>query len=554
MGIVPASAANSEERAVAWGQQFIWLALAILAIAGVVGITVFFNFAIYLVLVTGALPMLWVVLRICTKDILYLVIILAAYIPFEGIILKWLPGSLQVLGRFAPEIIIALSLIWVMLRYWQRHRRFVWPANILDGMLVLFLCLAILSTVANQVPIFITLLALKNLIRYIGLYYVILCSSTNVRFLQRFSTVMIVVASIQAGLAIVETIGGLRVAMFLRPSVTGYELLSGVENLTAGFANAKPSGTIGIYSSFGAFLVFWACFLFTKLLVNRRPHDVVLLGLVTAGVFLSRSRTSWIMLVIVLGLAFLFTRKQLLGKTLLFGFPIAGLFCLLLVISDVNLLGANTPQLTDWNTLIVDTVSDRLVARPESIVQRLTEVFSPDYWRTSSRLNTFLVTAPELLRRYPLLGVGPGTLGSEVTGGGSTSVGIYPQFSHEHWLDVPRSIVIWTADSGWIAILAQYGIVALLAWWGFFTLLFQTAYRLYRNPHAGHLKWFSAGMMANIIVLFWSIFSVHYLTYRAVSIYFWICAAFLVVLQKQLAWKPEPLSLSLAHAQASGDD
>lgn len=485
----------------------------------------------------AAVPFAFLALRLLAKYSAHFVISLAIYIPFENFILKWFPPNFQTVARFAPEFIIFALLGWIVVTHWCNRRRLAWPANILNIPLVFFLGIALISALVNNVPLFIMALALKNLLRYIGLYYLILFIRLDKDWIQFFLKTMLIAACIQAILAVVEAIGGVAVAALLRPDVTGYELLSGISNPNIAFGNAKPSGTIGIYSSFGAFLAFWAFFLIAKMLVERRVLYLVPTFLLTIGIFLSRSRTSWLMLAIGIGIVSIFCRKQFFNKLVFWGTIVLILFISLSSISNLNLFGSSAPQLTDWNSLIIDNSDGQLLAKPETISQRLTEIFSVDYWQNSSRLSTFLRTVPELIRNYPLLGVGPGTLGSEVTGGGSTSSGIYTQYSHEEWLDVPESVIIWTADSGWVAILAQFGLLGLLAWWTFFILLLQTAYRLYRSTTELTVRWFSVAMIANIVILFWATFSVHFLTYRAVSLYFWITAAILVLTYQEATRK-----------------
>jgi hypothetical protein len=92
-------------------------------------------------------------------------------------------------------------------------------------------------------------------------------------------------------------------------------------------------------------------------------------------------------------------------------------------------------------------------------------------------------------------------------------------------LNISGDVIQWTADSGWIAITAQVGIFGVLAWWIYFFGLYRQMRRFSRQNPDTQYSWLATGMLGIVIATFVSIFSVHYLTYRAVSLYFWIWAA-----------------------------
>lgn len=453
---------------------------------------------------------------------------IAVYTPFEDFVLKWLPSNVQRYARFVPEALILAVIIAVILEYWRKQKRF-WPSDILNVPLIMFLYAAVASALLNTVPFHIVLASLKNILRYVALYYMIILLNPSGDFIRQLTKIMMTVAIIQAILAIAES-AGLPVAQLLRSQTTSHSLLTGIENPIAAIARAKPSGTIGIYSAYGSFLVFWTLPALAGFLESKERKYLFGYALLVTGIILSRSRTSWISVIFgTLLIVFYFNRHhRLFVRSILIS--LTALFFIVIILMSTTNLSRWQEKLsqTDWKSLIVSSDSSDIVAQPETVSQRLKEFFSGDYWHTASRLHTFAVTLPEILRKYPLLGLGPGTMGSEVTGGGSTSPGYYPEYSHEHWLETPHHIAVWTADSGWVAMLAQFGLLGLLPWWVFFYQLFRKTVSNIKHATAPWIRWVSIGMAANIITIFIGVFSIHFMTYRAISLYFWIWGAFMV--------------------------
>lgn len=257
---------------------------------------------------------------------------------------------------------------------------------------------------------------------------------------------------------------------------------------------------------------------------------MVLFFILSLGILVSRARTSWILLIIGMILSLFFLRRYwLLNGSL---FTVSIILATLLFLGSINIFGPQGPQLTGLDTLIVSTSGDITTYRAETVLERLGEILTLKYWQKASRVVTLTITLPEILKHYPFLGVGPGTMGSEITGGGSTSPGIYPQYSHQSWLDVPENIIIWTADTGFVAMIAQFGILGILPWGIFLLLLFRISWNLFKQTNDSFIFWFSTGMIINIILFFLSEFVGHYITYRAYGLYFWVWAGFIVNIRR----------------------
>src|SRR5881398_3196919 len=97
------------------------------------------------------------------------VILLALYVPFEVIILKYLPVSDKVysLLRFVPEVLIYLLLI---IKLVQNVYHLHWiPKTPIDKILFLFVISAIISVIVNAAPLLLSVIGMRPLLRYIAL-------------------------------------------------------------------------------------------------------------------------------------------------------------------------------------------------------------------------------------------------------------------------------------------------------------------------------------------------------------------------------------------------
>lgn len=457
---------------------------------------------------------------------------LLIYTPFEEFFVKWFSPQIQSYLRYLPEVALIGFCILLILLSWYKKKRFYWYRNPVDIPLLFFLFFVILSTVINDVPYFVTLASLKNLVRYIFLFYLLLfCNLTHAQI--RWATyAIIIIAGFQGLLGLIELIVGSPVAVFLRSEYTPIELLTGTQNFWAGFAKSKPSGTVGLYISYGVYLVLWSTFCLCHYLINKDRRFLLLYGLMLIGIVASRARTSWVLVIFGFYITFLFTRPRtfirLAYLTLLVG--VIGVSIGILGSVNIGQHGSIIGHLS-----LIDQ-SGAFGFRPESIWERFAELLTYDYWRTSSRFLTLFITLPEILANYPLLGLGPGTMASAVTGGGSTSTGLYPEFSHQHWLDVPNHIVIWAADTGFVAMIAQFGLLGLSCWLIIFGRFLFIAARLARSSTLVFNKIFATATVISIILVYFvTEFGGHYITYRSVSIYLWYIFAVLIYLRRQQA-------------------
>jgi hypothetical protein len=239
-------------------------------------------------------------------------------------------------------------------------------------------------------------------------------------------------------------------------------------------------------------------------------------GLVAAAIGLSFSRTSWFALYAG-GIVLLLVARW---KKLL-------LLALLLPVV-VTMLILSSVVIEDWQTGRAEDVS---------VTERFAATFSPEYLDvllTRGRLFIIGRVSPIILREYTWLGMGPGTMGSIATGGGTNSPGLIPEHSHEDWLyvsDVGRAASLrFLHDVGWTSILAQVGILGLAAFLWALLELTRLAMRCFTRSEDPFVRGLSAGyvgLMAAVVVGNLAVFS---LSLRAVSMYVWLLGGLITTL------------------------
>lgn len=489
------------ERLLVWG--------CLVACGFLIGLTAAVEPAVALFVVLGLLTLPWTI-----RNIHLVVLLIAIYTPFEEFILKWMPTSLASALRFAPEALILLLLMCLLLQ--NMGRGIPWKKTPIDLPVVLFLLLSAFSAAAGDVPIPVWILGIREFARYIILYYLIVNAELTDRFAKLLTVALLVAATAEASIGLLQAVLGNRFSLFLAPqevTVGSVVVRQGFTQILSG--GTRIFGTLGRYNRFGFFLALF-CLLGLGLYLALRSRlgsrktlaFVAFASLMGAAMVLSFSRTSWLALYVG-GLVALLASGR---KRILFLALVIPLLAAVLMLSSV--------ALEDWS-----------VARTEeaSVAERFTATFSPEYMSvllTRGRLFILAKVSPIVLRDYTWLGLGPGTIGSMATGGGTSSPGLFPDYSHEDWLDVTdvgrTASLRFLHDVGWVAILAQVGVLGLAAYLWIIAQLVRTAFYSFRRSDDLFVQGLSLGFLACVAAIMVGNFSSFVLSLRAVSMYLWL--------------------------------
>jgi len=511
-----------------------WLSLVIFGLA--IGLAAAVEPSAAFLLVMGLLAIPWAI-----RNIHIVVLLLAVYTPFEEVILKWMPGSLAAALRFAPEALIILLLVCVLLR--NVGRGTLWKRTPIDLPLILFVAFSALSALANEVPPIVGVLGIREFARYISLYYLVVGARLTDRMIKLVVVGLLVSAAAEASIGLLQVVLGNSLSVFLIPEdvvVAGVMVRPGFTQILSG--RTRIFGTLGRYNTFGFFLTI-SCLLGLGLYLKLRTTLprwqrwglVALAGLAGPAMLLSFSRTSWFALYAgVLVLLLLAKWKRTL-----------------LVAAIIPLLA--TVLLLSWVTLEDWRVQE---AEEASVVDRYMATFSPGYVDVllrHGRLFSLLRVSPMVLREYPWLGLGPGTIGSIATGGGTLSPGFYPEYSHEDWLYVadvgsPDSLG-YLHDVGWVSILAQVGVLGLAAYAWIIIELLRTSLHCYRNSTEAFARGLALGYVGLLVATILGNFAIFYFSLRAVSMYVWLVGGLVTTVYLRLRSETAPVKVTIEEAQ-----
>lgn len=495
--------------------SLIWVCLVVSAI--LIGVFAVLEPAMAVLGILGLAVLPWAV-----GHIPIVILLLAAYTPFEEFILKWLPGSVASALRFAPEALIILLLVALLLR--NIREGIWWKQTPLDLPAGLFLLFSGFSALAYDVPAVVWILGVREFARYLLLYYLVVNAGITYKAIKVLTGVLLAAATLEAGIGLLQVVLGTQFSLLLVPQdvVVGEVLVrEGFTQIISG--GTRIFGTLGRYSRFGLYLgifILLASGLYLGL--RRRLTDVQKVGfvafaaVVAPAMVLSFSRTSWLaMYVGGLVLLALFRWKKMLLAALLLPVLVTALLLSSVVIED-------------WRAGH---------AEGASLTERFASTFSPEYLDvlfTRGRLFIITRVAPIVVREYTWLGVGPGTMGSIATGAGTNSPGMFPQYSHEDWLDVSDvgrvASLRFLHDVGWASILTQIGLLGTAAYLWMIVELARTALRVFLRTADSFTRGLSAGYVALVAAVVLSNFAVFSLSLRAVSMYLWLLGGLVTTL------------------------
>lgn len=395
-----------------------------------------------------ALPLLVFAVWFFVRHIPFFLGFLAVYSLFEEFLTKWLPPVLGSPARYWGEALILLVFLHLLLRNW--HAGLLWRRTPLDGPILLILVAAGASTLVNRAPLLVGLLGIKNLIRYFFLFYAVVNLELPLRFPRRLLAATAAAAVIVCAIGLAQSAAGENFSKVLKPRDVYFKgkLIRESTRQDLG-GTTKIFSTLGRYNHLGNFLFFILCLTLGIYLASPRT-DSLRLGYFAftlpclAALGLSYSRMSWIGL--VLGVFFIFSLLKQYQAWIYWS-----VFALVLGLS----------------LLLAREVSWKAgEEKRASLSDRYLSTFSPGKFRQSfksDRLYALLTVAPRVIRSYPVFGVGPGTLASEVTGAGRGTPGMFPEHSHRRWLEIDTYRLTYISDSGWTSLLAQLGLLGLFA-------------------------------------------------------------------------------------------
>ncbi len=446
-----------------------------------------------------------------------LVLFLLIYTPFEEIILKSISASFYAPMRYIWESMLLTMMILMILENLMLGKS--WKKSPIDLMALAFVGFWFISGFVNSKPLTASLINIKNLVRYIPVFYIIYNSRPDVKLISRFLNILIIIAVFESLLCIAQAIEGNKLVEFFRPTDVIIDgKLSNDRYISVETHYTQFSGSLGRSNHLGNYLAFGICFLAAAFIRFRKNGVLVLsLLLISAGLFLSSSRISWISAFVGVGFI-LFNCKHRLR----YPYIIIPVLILFVVLSNLTSRDLN-------NT------SDKF-----DIVGRFYQVFTRDYFdvsRDTGRLYAILEAAPAVLGYSPILGLGPGSFMRI-----SEQISDDMAYADSEKLDLEPAALNYVHDVGYVALLVQSGLAGLLTIAALFLRLNLKASRSSdseKNPLIGAFMLGSLGFFVSVAIQNIATFN---LTYRNEALIIWfVCglvASFSTIANEQFTQIP----------------
>ncbi|MBL0339640.1 MAG: hypothetical protein IPP71_01245 [Bacteroidetes bacterium] len=188
-----------------------------------------------------------------------IILALVIFVPFEVVILKYLPVSDTIYSylRFAVEILIYMMAGLVLARFLAVGK--IPKGTSIDKPLIIFIVYALLITFINNAPVLQSLMGLRALLRYVPLFYVLAFINLEKNVIRKILNSVLIIAGIQCVITIYQHYFG--VSDFWYPRASDLEIAGKQVNfrlLASGFGGGREMGAgIGTFGD----SVFLALFL-----------------------------------------------------------------------------------------------------------------------------------------------------------------------------------------------------------------------------------------------------------------------------------------------------
>ncbi|MBI4239916.1 hypothetical protein HY620_02930 [Candidatus Uhrbacteria bacterium] len=458
-----------------------------------------------------------------------ILLFLAAYLPFEPFLLKLCPDALYVVARYLPELLIYGLVIYVGILLWQKKIQYRSSPLVIP--FVLLLCVASSSMIVNQTPLEVGLLGIRQMIRFLLVYFIVMLLAPSRAFIQKFLVILFSVALFQGLLGIAQSFIGTSLDTFLIPSAAksfaGYQLTQGVQQFWE--AGQRVTGTLGRYDQLGIFLGMILLIIAALLYENSKIQNVKKAII---------HNSYFIILAIALLPSFLLSYSRAAWFGTLLGLFVTGY----IINKDKKILYAGLTFLCLGMAYIgYSTVSGKyLIDVPnQNLAQRFFEAFSYERWKGEydglGRLYFAVHTPATVVASSPLVGVGPGSYG-----GGAVAALHYTVKYDE--LGLPFGIYGTDGyiDNNWFSLWGELGTLGLILYFFLIAFIFIEARQLYRYSEDPLTRSLALAGMGIIVAVSFQALLATYFEVRTVGFYLWLIAG--IVASQKISNKQFPIS------------
>lgn len=458
---------------------------------------------------------------------LWAVAVLAIYFPFESFVLKFIPEELYIYTRFFSEGLIYVLVAVVLFRILVGRTEL--RSSPIDLPFALFLIIISASAVINTVAPLDAVLGIRQIIRFILVFFVIYYLQPSLDYIKRLTWVMFIIVIFQSILGIAQAIIGQPLDALLLPTnevtLQNITITSGVTQFWD--PGSRVFATLGRYDRLGNFLYIFLLIgsgLFYERYIHKHKHELLwLFALGLPALLFTFSRSSWFAFL----LGFLFIALWAYrDKRVLVGF----LTFVIVAASYTGLAGMNVRFMAE--------------APGQNVVERFYEAFSYTRWRGEyyglGRLYWIVQTPTTVIPSSPLFGLGPSMYG----GGAVAALGNTEAYDE---LGLPFGVYGTEGyiDNNWFALWGESGTLGMVFYAWMYIALFVLSIRLYRHSQQPFKRALAIGFAAVMLAIAFNAMTSTLLEIRTSAFYLWLYAGFIAVLAERqgLLYASEPQSV-----------
>jgi len=428
-----------------------------------------------------------------------IVVFLAVFMPFENVVLRYVPGSdqLYVASRFFSESLLYLTFGFLVFRRVIERKGL--RKTPIDAWVAAFVFVALLAILINRSPLSGALVNLRSQLRYMVLFYLAANLDITPEQIRRLVHIIVAIGVLQVLIGVLQLVAGSYINPFLLPRETAIQ----VAGFSRGFRLLQDSREIGsIFGTLGDTL-FFSLFILTVLFIylghTKRLRTIDAALVLAFFLAINYAFTRAVVFASLLLLVLFLRTKYGLNRVLTIS-----LFALPTVLIGLSLLASLYPS----GIRFVNPLKERV-----SIVENIVGVFNTDYFRRAQqqRLGALLGIPPTVILNRPIFGYGPDE---------ETTIGRLNNSRPSYLL---RSVVKQGfEDVYWVALLSYYGIAGISALAMLFLVLYREARKIYTRCSEESIKGLALGVTCMVGVTPFLLFFYRVLEFRSFSFYFWL--------------------------------
>jgi hypothetical protein len=438
----------------------------------------------------------------------YILYTLLIWYPLETLVLRYTPVEYYAAVRYFPEVILYATFFISWVQYYLRTKR-VFPSSPLNKWLLLYVLVAIISYVSNGYRAFIWILGVRQLVRFVLVFFIVLFEHFSNDVLKKFLWIGGVVIVAEALLGIVQYVtgGALDSYLFFTDAVSiGSAIqLDGVQQTWA--PGQRVFATLGRYDRLGSLIMVGLIMFFPWVYAIKNTLQKerwwVVFGIGLVGLVLTYSRANWIAFIVgVFVVGYFIIRDRRLMQFILYGAGAIGLYLVFVFVTN------------SFGVAAIEQGS-------QTIRDRIVEAVSPYSWQQGyegyGRVFFIINTPLMVVSQYPLFGVGPGNYGGGVAAS-LLNTAVYDK------LHLPFGIqnTYGQIDNNWMSIWGELGTLGLLVWIGLFYSIFSSAYYVQEHTTDETQRLVAQGVCGSTVAVVVLGFFGPYFEFRSLMVYYWL--------------------------------